>query len=183
MVKNTTSPFPYVLEKDIDDISTAVRAKKKRRLPVVLTQDEVHRLFEKMSVTADLMAKLIYGFGLRLQECIKLRVKDIDFERRTVTVRAGKGDKDRETVLPDRIQGDLKTHFQSNTRTDGTRESSNDDDIHPCRDNQKIGHYKPSGQKNCLKITKGENYVASNISFNIAGKTGNLNAQNETDKF
>jgi integron integrase len=102
--------FRYVLDKSIDDIGEAVRAKRKRRLPVVLTKTEINRLLEQMSGTYLLMAKIIYGCGLRLRECLNLRIKDIDFERSAVTVH-GKGDRVRETVLPESIKKDLSEHL------------------------------------------------------------------------
>src|SRR4030043_492476 len=104
--------FRHVLDKIIDDISNTVRAKRNRRLPVVLTKLEVGRLFDEMSGLYLLMAKVIYGCGLRLRECLQLRVKDIDFERNAVTIRSGKGDKDRETVLPESIKNNLLEHLE-----------------------------------------------------------------------
>ena len=104
--------FRHVLDKDIEDIGGAVRAKKKRRLPVVLAKSEINCLFDQMKGTNLLMAKTIYGCGLRLRECINLRIKDIDFSRMAVTVR-GKGDKDRETVLPGSIKDTLRNHIES----------------------------------------------------------------------
>jgi len=104
--------FRHVLDKSIDNIGEAIRAKKKRRMPVVLTKPEINRLFEQMSGTNLLMAKTIYGCGLRLRECMNLRIKDIDFSRMAVTVR-GKGDKDRETVLPGSIKDNLRNHIES----------------------------------------------------------------------
>ena len=100
--------FRHILDKEIDNISEAVRAKGNKRLPVVLTKSELGRLFGQMSGRNLLMAKVIYGCGLRLRECLQLRVKDIDFERNAVTIRSGKGDKDRETVLPESIKKDLR---------------------------------------------------------------------------
>lgn len=100
--------FRHTLDKDIEGIADAVRAKRTRRLPVVLTRSEIDRLFEAMTGVNLLMARTIYGCGLRLAECISLRIKDIDFEREAVTVRSGKGDKDRETVLPVSLVKDLK---------------------------------------------------------------------------
>jgi integron integrase len=104
--------FRHVLDKKINDISDTVRAKRKRRLPVVLTKSEIERLFAHMSGVYLLMAKVIYGCGLRLRECLQLRVKDIDFERNAVTIRSGKGDKDRETVLPDSLKGNVCEHIK-----------------------------------------------------------------------
>jgi len=79
-----------------------VRAKRTRHLPVVLSRAEVGQLFEQLDgpTPTRLMALLLYGSGLRLLECARLRVQDVDFERRVVTVRAGKGDRDRRTLLP-----------------------------------------------------------------------------------
>ncbi|TXS92547.1 phage integrase N-terminal SAM-like domain-containing protein [Parahaliea aestuarii] len=76
------------------------RAKPSRRLPTVLSHEEVQQILACMSGTPRLMVELLYGSGLRLQECLSLRVKDIDFELRTIIVRQGKGDKDRSTFLP-----------------------------------------------------------------------------------
>ena len=76
------------------------RAKRPERLPVVLTVEEVTRVLDQMNGTPHLMASLLYGAGLRLMECVRLRVQDIDFQRREITVRHGKGGKDRRTVMP-----------------------------------------------------------------------------------
>lgn len=104
--------FRHVFDKPIDEIADAIRAKKKRRLPVVLTKSEIDMLFDQIAGTNLLMAKVIYGCGLRLKECLQLRIKDIDFERSTVTIRSGKGDKDRETVLPESIKNSLRNHIE-----------------------------------------------------------------------
>lgn len=105
--------FRYVLEKPLDDVGDAVRARSKRRLPVVLTQPELDRLLNEMSGLNRLMAEVIYGGGLRLKECLRLRVKDLDFERKTIVIRGGKGDKDRETVLPESVKPALRSHFRN----------------------------------------------------------------------
>lgn len=104
--------FRHTLEKDIDDISDAVRAKTKTRLPVVLARPEIERLFQNMGGLNLLMARTIYGSGLRLAECVNLRIKDIDFERDAISVRSGKGDKDRETVLPRSLKSDFRKHLE-----------------------------------------------------------------------
>jgi len=104
--------YRYVLDKPIDDISDAIRAKGPRRLPVVLTKDEVKRVFACMSGTPLLMGELMYGSGLRLRECLQLRVKDLDFERGVVIVRMGKGKKDRETVFPEKLRSRLQEHLK-----------------------------------------------------------------------
>lgn len=88
-----------------------VRAIYKRRLPVVLTIKEVHSIFDKLSGINRLMAMLIYGCGLRLQECLSLRIKDVDIEQGILMVRAGKGDKDRSTILPELLKDDLIRHI------------------------------------------------------------------------
>lgn len=92
--------YHKVLEKPIGLIHGVVRAKRSRRVPVVLTQEEVQRVLRGLSGTPWVMAMLLYGAGLRLMECCRLRVKDIDFARNQIVVRGGKGDKDRYTVLP-----------------------------------------------------------------------------------
>ena len=103
--------YRYVLKKKLDDISSAVRAGVRRRLPVVLSTQEVEKALSKLKGTHNLMGMLIYGGGLRLMECIRLRVHDIDIERGTITVRAGKGDKDRITLMSERVKDDLLVHL------------------------------------------------------------------------
>src|SRR5690606_37632547 len=85
-----------------------VRAKRPRRLPVVLAKGEVARLLRELAGREWLMASLLYGSGLRLMECLRLRVKDVDFARNEITVRSGKGGKDRKTVLPGRLHQALQ---------------------------------------------------------------------------
>ena len=103
--------FRHVLGKSIDNELSAVRAGQRRRLPVVLTPEEIKRIFQHIPDVHRLMAKLIYGGGLRLMECLRLRIKDIDIERNMVIVRAGKGDKDRRTILPETLKDDLIRHI------------------------------------------------------------------------
>ncbi|OGW60430.1 MAG: hypothetical protein A2V83_04110 [Nitrospirae bacterium RBG_16_64_22] len=103
--------FRHVLEKNIEGEISAVRAYPKRRLPVVLSAQEVQRVFDRMTGVSRLMAMLAYGCGLRLTECLSLRVKDVDIEQGIVIVRAGKGDKDRRTVLPESLKDELIRHF------------------------------------------------------------------------
>lgn len=90
-----------VLGRDFGWLTGVVRAKRPKRLPVVLSREEVRRVLDAMSGMPKVMAHLLYGSGLRLNECIGMRVKDVDFGRRQLTVRAGKGNRDRLTVLPD----------------------------------------------------------------------------------
>ncbi|HDT11156.1 MAG TPA: integron integrase [bacterium] len=96
--------FRYVFQKKLDNVSDAIRAKRTIRLPVVLSSEEIQKIFSYLTGRYLLMAKLIYGCGLRLMECVKLRVKDIDFEKNLLIVRSGKGDKDRTTLLPESIK-------------------------------------------------------------------------------
>jgi integron integrase len=104
--------YREVLEKPIGYINGVVRAKRPGRLPVVLTRQEVRALFGRLEGTEWLMAMLLYGAGLRLMECLRLRVKDIDFFSNQITVRAGKGDKDRVTVLPAAALEPLRKHLE-----------------------------------------------------------------------
>ncbi len=87
------------------------RAKRPKRLPVVLTKREVNAVIAGMNGAPQLVAILMYGSGLRLMEAVSLRVKDVDFEVHAVTVRAGKGQKDRMSVLPDRLVQPLREHL------------------------------------------------------------------------
>ena len=91
--------FQKVLKRKLQFVD-AIRANRPRRLPVVLSQDEARRLLDELSGRDKLMAQLLYGAGLRLMECLRLRVKDVSFELGQIIVREGKGDKDRITVLP-----------------------------------------------------------------------------------
>jgi len=87
------------------------RVKRKKFLPTVLSVQEVRDIFSHMSGTPKLMAELIYGTGMRVAECTQLRIKDIDFTLKTITVRQGKGGKDRNTLLPHRLVGPLQQHL------------------------------------------------------------------------
>jgi len=104
--------FKEVLKHDPGDFSDFVRAKRPTRVPEVLTRSEVELLLEAMSGVNQLMAGLLYGAGLRLMECIRLRVKDVDFEARRLTIRDGKGRKDRVTMLPERFLHLLKQQLE-----------------------------------------------------------------------
>lgn len=104
--------YREVLQIHIGRLGGIVRARRSRRLPVVLTREEVERLFAQLSGTHRLMAGLLYGSGLRLRECLRLRVKDIDFGYDQIIVRSGKGGKDRVTVLPEALQEPLERHLR-----------------------------------------------------------------------
>ncbi len=93
----------------MDDV---IRSKRGKRLPVVFTKEEAKSVIDNMNGVPKLAASLLYGSGLRLSECLRLRVLDIDFDLNTITVRRGKGDKDRTTVLPVSIQKRLLTHLE-----------------------------------------------------------------------
>jgi len=93
-------------------MENVVRAKRAARLPVVLSQGEVSAVLRHLSGREWLMASLLYGSGLRLMECLRLRVKDVDFERREIVVRDGKGGKDRRTVLPASLREALRRQVE-----------------------------------------------------------------------
>jgi integron integrase len=101
----------HALKTELGDFSDFHRAEPSRRVPVVLTRAETVRLFDALSDTHRLMAKLAYGAGLRVSELIRLRVQDLDLARSTLTVRSGKGDKDRVTPVPLRITPELQCHL------------------------------------------------------------------------
>jgi integron integrase len=103
--------YKEVLKQEIGWLENVERAKKPARLPVVLTRDEVHKLFAHLHGMPRLMAGLLYGSGLRLMECVRLRVKDIDFGYARITVRDGKGAKDRVTMLPVNLAAGLERHL------------------------------------------------------------------------
>jgi len=103
--------YKHVIQKELGSID-AIRARRPKRLPVVLTQKEVEKVLTFLSGTQAIMVTLLYGSGLRLMECHRLRVKDIDFELRQIVVRDGKGFKDRVTVLPESVIPELKNHLE-----------------------------------------------------------------------
>lgn len=103
--------YRHVLNRNMDGEINAVRARSRRRLPVTLSRKEVSLLFDQLSGKNRLMARLIYGCGLRIQECLNLRIKDVELEQNLIIVRAGKGDKDRRTVLPIALKEDLTRHI------------------------------------------------------------------------
>jgi integron integrase len=107
--------FKHVLSKEIT--VDVVRAKSGERLPVVLSREEIARLFSKLHRKPyRLMAGLMYGSGLRLMECCRLRVKDIDFDRKQITIREGKGNKDRMVPLPTRAEKQLREQIAKTLR-------------------------------------------------------------------
>lgn len=102
-----------VLDVPLDAAIEAVRAKRPQRLPTVLTKEEVAALLQHVPEPFAIMAHLLYGSGLRLMECVRLRVKDVDLAQRHLTVRDGKGQKDRITMLPVRIVPPLEAHLRA----------------------------------------------------------------------
>jgi integrase len=107
--------FPYrdVLELDVPWLDGLVRAKLPERLPVVLTREEVRAVIQRLEGVPRLMAYLLYGARLRVLECCRLRVQDVDFATNQIVVRGGKGDKDRVTMLPVAVKRALARHLES----------------------------------------------------------------------
>lgn len=105
--------YRHVLKKDVDIPSDSFRAQKSKTLPVVLTQQEALAVIKNMTGVAQLMTKILYGSGIRLAECLRLRVKDIDFGNRQIMVRDGKGEDDRATILPDSVIPPLEAHLKT----------------------------------------------------------------------
>jgi integron integrase len=103
--------FREVLKIDLHDLSKTVRAKRGPKLPAVLTQNEVRSLLEHLTGRELLLVHILYGTGMRLMEVARLRVQDIDYGMNSIIVRAGKGDKDRMTVLPDAVKDKLQEHL------------------------------------------------------------------------
>lgn len=103
--------YKEVLGSELPWLNNVEQAKKPRRLPVVLTEDEVRDVLANLQGVHWLVAALLYGAGLRLMEALRLRVQDVDFKRREVLVRNGKGFKDRVTMLPDKLAGRLQSHL------------------------------------------------------------------------
>jgi integron integrase len=105
--------YREVLEVDLPWLDGIVRARRPERLPIVLTRDEVRAVLQRLDGAPGLMACLLYGAGLRVLECCRLRVQDVDFGASQIVVRGGKGDKDRVTMLPAVIKTDLAAHLQA----------------------------------------------------------------------
>ncbi len=104
--------YRHVLGVPLGDLGGVVRAQRPVRLPVVMTREEVRQVLAQLDGEAHLMVCLLYGAGLRLSECLRLRVQDVDFSRREITVRDGKGGKDRVTTLPDKSIPALRQQLQ-----------------------------------------------------------------------
>jgi integron integrase len=103
--------YKQVLEVDLPEFDAIVWAKKPKKLPVVFSKVEVKLVLNQLSGTHWVMANLLYGAGLRLIECLRLRVKDVDFDKNQVMVRAGKGERDRVTILPEILKRQLQRHL------------------------------------------------------------------------
>ncbi len=104
--------YREVLQKPLEPAIAPIRAKRKVHPPTVLTEDEVQRILSHMKGTHLLMARLIYGSGIRLMECMRLRIHDVDFGQGQIFIRSGKGNKDRTTFLPRFIREELHLHIE-----------------------------------------------------------------------
>jgi integron integrase len=111
--------YREVFQQDLPWLDGVVRARRPERLPVVPTRDEVRAVLDRLHGVPRLMALLLYGAGLRLLECARLRVKDVDFASNQIVVRDGKGQKDRVTMLPAAVKGDLSRHLEAVRRQHG----------------------------------------------------------------
>ena len=104
--------YRKVLKQDLGDLGKFVRARRPVRVPVVASKDEVRRVLAMMEGREQLMARLLYGAGLRLSECLRLRVQDVHFEQNMILVRSGKGNKDRRVPLPSGVKEQLNEHLR-----------------------------------------------------------------------
>ncbi len=105
--------YRHVLNREVGDLGKVIRAKKSQRIPVVMTREEVKSVLAQLGGDPyGLIASLLYGAGVRLMECLRLRVQDVDFARNEITVRDGKGSKDRVTMLPATLRKPLQNHQQ-----------------------------------------------------------------------
>lgn len=104
--------YKHVLKQTLDEKINAERASKRTKIPVVLTREETKRIILVMDGINQLIAKLLYGSGLRISECMRLRVHDIDFDMKSITVRSGKGDKDRVTTFPPSLRDQIEMHLK-----------------------------------------------------------------------
>ena len=104
--------YRNILIKEITNLDDVIHAHHYRKLPLVLTQNEIIKIINNLDGIYKTMAKIIYGGGLRLSECLSLRIKDLDFDRNCIIVRSGKGDKDRKTLLSGKIRPEIQNHIQ-----------------------------------------------------------------------
>jgi len=104
--------YRYLLNKQVDGLFETIRARRPQHLPVVLTPAEIHSLIDRLEEPYNLMASIIYAAGLRLRECLKLRIPDLDFERQLIIVRSGKGAKARITLFPPCIHERMHQHLK-----------------------------------------------------------------------
>ncbi len=104
--------YRRVLELEIGDLGNLVRARKSVRVPVVMSRNEVAIVLSQLQGRDKLLVELIYGTGMRLSECLRLRVKEVDFSRNEITIRSGKGNKDRIVMLPRTLKTRLRNHLK-----------------------------------------------------------------------
>ncbi len=104
--------FKNVIGKTIEESTNIIWAKKPKKLPIVLSRGEVKKVLDSLAGVYWLIGNLLYGSGLRLMECLRLRVKDVDFAFQQITVRSAKGEKDRRTILPEILNEPLKKHLE-----------------------------------------------------------------------
>jgi integron integrase len=100
--------YKYVLKKDIGDSNNYVIAKRSRKVPTVFSQDEAKRVIAQLEGRNAIIVKLLYGTGMRISECLQLRIKDVDFDQNLIVVRDGKGEQDRVTMLPESLRDLIK---------------------------------------------------------------------------
>ena len=104
--------FRFIQNTPVTELGSVIRAKKSERIPVVFSRDEVSRVIGNLNGQKKLIAKLLYGTGIRLNEALSLRVLDIDFDQNEIIVRHGKGDKDRHVMIPQKLIPELKEHIE-----------------------------------------------------------------------
>jgi integron integrase len=105
--------YRHVLGREVGDLGEVIRVRKPKRLPVVMTREEIKAVLANLYSDKWLMASLMYGAGLRLMECLRLRVQDLDFSRNEILIRDGKGAKDRITMLPESLKTPLQEQLKS----------------------------------------------------------------------
>lgn len=104
--------YKQILERDLGQIENVARATRPKRIPVVFSQKEIHAIFAQLEGVTRIMVGLLYGSGLRIKECLRLRVKDIDLDRNVVIIHEGKGNKDRVVPFSAKIKEDLRLHLK-----------------------------------------------------------------------
>jgi integrase len=163
--------YRHVLDLPLEENIHAIRAKRSQRLPTVLSKEEIKQLFAEIKGTNLIIAKLMYAGGLRLMECLRLRVQDMDFANQQLTIHDGKGNKDRYTVFPQTLHSSLRDHLEKVKRRheDDVRQVM---DVFTCRTRLHLNIPKPTASGNGSMCFRRKDYQPIHLMVKHAGIIG-----------